>query len=316
MALILSAIAAIATLSSRPLIASLPTTQNELENLTSNTMDGQRTAVSPVPHSKASQSQCPAGVLPYSSLRYSNASMYSLHIESTTGGELHYFGVIHTNDPQHPQFEQLEQDFYQVQPTIVFYEGPARSLPDTRNRAIEDAGDPGLIRHLATQHHIPIAQLEPSRQAEIDILLERFTPEQVKLFYVLRQVAELREVWNMTSKVELQQAVIQSIDQLSAFDGLKTVITNLEDFETSYQKHWQTAIHWWHVPRQWFHPVLTVEETGGIFTNDMHRIASTFRNQHMVQVLSDAVNQGHRVMASVGKGHLPLQSSALECLIQ
>lgn len=260
--------------------------------------------------------ECPVDVLPYSSLRHLKVPFRSMHIEGSKGGQLHYFGVSHTNDPEHSQFEQIEEDFYRIQPTMVFYEGPARSLPNDPTAAIQEAGEAGLIRYLATEQNVAVARLEPSRQAEIDMLLEQFTPEQVKLFYILRQVSELRMVWKTTSKTQLQKAVMQSIDQLSVFDGLKTVITTMDDFESSYRRYWQTPTQWWNVPSQWFHPVLTIEETGGVFTNDVHRTASTFRNRHMVQVLANAVNQGHRVMAMVGKGHLPLQAHALECRIQ
>ena len=314
MALIWSTIAAIATFSSHSFVAPLTVPKGGASP--GRTGGDTPEIASPLSFPSPSVAKCQAKILPYSSLRHLNGPVRSLQVEGTGTGSLYYVGVTHTNAPQHPQFDQIEEDFYRIQPTIVFYEGPERSLPTTRNSAIEKAGDPGLIRYLATQQQIPIAPLEPSRQAEINILLERFTPEQIKLFYVLRQVTELRERWGTTSKAQLQQAVVRSINQFSGFDGLKTVITDMDDFETSYQKHWQSSTNWWQVPQQWFHPVLTVEETGGIFTNDIHRTASTFRNQHMAQVIADAVNQGHRVMATVGHSHLPLQAPALECLIQ
>lgn len=264
--------------------------------------------------SEASPSVCAATVLPYSSLRQAKRSSYMLNIESSASGALHYFGVNHTSDPFHPQFEWLEHHFNAIRPTVIFYEGPERSLPLTRNSAIQEAGDSGFVRFVAAQNNVPALPLEPSRQAEIDVLLQRFPPEQIKLFYALRQAVELREVWHYSSKDKLRQGIIQALNRLSMFDGLTTVVTDIAEFEALYQQYWPHN-DWWNAPQEWFNPVFTTAETGGRFTNDIHRTASTFRNQHMVQVLSEAVHQGHQVMAVAGKGHLPLQAPALKCLI-
>lgn len=269
-----------------------------------------------VAHGEVDTSVCSANVLPYERLRTLRRPVRSLQIKGEDGGQLYYFGVFHTNNPNHPQFERLVNQFNETQPTIVFYEGPWRSLPTDPKQVIPRTGEAGFVQYLAQQSHIPTASLEPSRQDEINAMLQQFSPEQVKLFYVLRQVAELRDRWHLTSETELRNAVMSILDRFSAYDGLKTSITNVDELETWYRYYWEQPAEWWQAPSIWFNPVLTISETGGEFTNDLHRQASTFRNQHMVEILANAVNQGHRVMAVVGHSHIPLQASALHCAIK
>ncbi|NEQ96771.1 MAG: hypothetical protein F6K30_08610 [Cyanothece sp. SIO2G6] len=39
------------------------------------------------------------------------------------------YTIFLQNNPNHPQFERLVNRFNGMPPTIVFYEGPGRSLP-------------------------------------------------------------------------------------------------------------------------------------------------------------------------------------------
>jgi hypothetical protein len=75
-------------------------------------------------------------------------------------------------------------------------------------------------------------------------------------------------------------------------------------------------MEWWQAPQSWFDPNKRSAETGGIFTNEINALSSDFRDVHMYRVVADQVNLGHRVLAVVGRNHIPLQAPALKCAIK
>jgi hypothetical protein len=86
----------------------------------------------------------------------------------------------------------MEAAWRQLQPTIAFHEGFGTSVGDSAVAAIQQDGEPGLLRFLASKSGIPARSLEPPREAEVESLLHQFTAEQLVMFYVLRIVNEER----------------------------------------------------------------------------------------------------------------------------
>lgn len=116
-----------------------------------------------------------------------------LELTSPAKGRFYYFPAGHSSDPADPQFREIEIAWNKVKPNIAFYEGPNRPIATTRDETIQQAGESGFVRFLATRDGVEIARLEPSPQEEANFILQKFSAEQVKLFYVLREAARLRE---------------------------------------------------------------------------------------------------------------------------
>ena len=56
-------------------------------------------------------------------------------------------------------------------------------------------------------------------------------------------------------------------------------------------------------------------ETGGIFTNEINRLSSEYRNRHTYELLARAAISGERVFAVVVGNHVPTQEPALRCAL-
>ena len=117
---------------------------------------------------------------------------YGLVLGAGTG-QLAYIGARHSSDPLDPQFAEIERQWNAQRPQVAFYEGPNRPVPKDRNEAIQQTGESGFVRWLAGRDGVPLARLEPDPKDETADLLQHFTPEQVGLFFSLREAARLRE---------------------------------------------------------------------------------------------------------------------------
>jgi hypothetical protein len=230
-------------------------------------------------------------------------------------GRIYYFGAQHSAEPAHSQFAGIEKSWGEVKPTLAFYEGPNRPIAATAEETIKLAGESGFVRFLATRGNIPFRSLEPSPAEEAAYIMKKYSPEQVMLFYVLREVARLRDRRKL-SEEELKKAVAQLLGQASNMKGFENVIPTINALEAAYRKYWSVPAHWWQAPAAWFDPLRSSAETGGRFTNEINAMSSEYRNLHMYQVLAKAVVEGNRVFAVVGRNHVPMQERALRCALE
>jgi hypothetical protein len=268
---------------------------------------GQAAAADPI-------AACADRLVPYADRAPAPEGLPPLEIPSATG-HLSYFGVAHSRDPQHPQFAAIRQLWEQRRPTVAFYEGPARPIAETADETIRQYGESGYVRFLAQQAGARVERLEPSPQAEVAAMLERFPEDQVKLFFILRETARLRERQGL-GEAELKAGVARMLQQANALFGEQFgAAWTLDDLDAAYRRYWSEPAAWWQAPTRWFDPLKSSAETGGIFTNDVNRASSEFRNRHMYTVLATAAARGDRVFAVVGRDHVPAQAAALHCAL-
>jgi len=234
---------------------------------------------------------------------------------TTARGRLYYFGAGHSADPGDPQFAKIEKAWDMVKPTMAFYEGPNRPIAATKEETIKQAGESGYVRFLATRDRVPFHSLEPPPQDEAAHIMKKYSPEQVMLFYVLREAARLRERRKLSGE-EVKKSVAQLLERASKMKGFEGMIPTIDALEAAYRKYWNEPAEWWQAPERWFDPLRASAETGGKFTNEINRMSSEYRNLHMSQVLAKAALGGERVFAVVVGNHIPMQEPALRCALE
>jgi hypothetical protein len=240
------------------------------------------------------------------------AQSWELQIpRSNGGGALWYIGAIHSRDPNDPQFATLDSLWRIARPTVAFYEGPDRGIRADRATAINETGESGYLRYLAHRDGARIKRLEPNPQDEVDYLLAKFPADQVKLFYVLRQAQQIRDREHL-EEAAIRQSIGTLLERAKVLRGIGNVISTLPELDSAYRQYWGTTPEWWRAPERWFDPVRESSKTGGIFTNEINRRSSEFRDLHMYRVLSQAAEK-ERVFAIVGRNHVAAQADALRC---
>lgn len=229
---------------------------------------------------------------------------------SGQGGSLLYVGVpAHTSDPADPFFERLDELAAGFQPTVVFYEGPDRGTRPTRDETIRELGESGYARFLAAQMGAQVARLEPAPQHEFAAVADTLGAERAALFFLLRETSRLRDRRGLAGD-SLHGAVADLIRRAAPL-GLPVAST--DELGALFHAHVDPDLAWTDVPGAWFDPLQFGAEAH--FFPTANRASSHFRNVHMAQTLAASVGNGARVMAVVGRNHLPMQAEALRCLL-
>jgi hypothetical protein len=277
------------------------------------TINGQQNST--VANAADALAACAEKIVPYADWPKVKDPAFSLDVSGKAGGRLYYFGAEHATDPAHVQFAEIERAWNALKPTVAYYEGPNRPIAETKDETIKQAGESGFVRFLAKRDGVPFVSLEPSPVEEAAHVSRRFTPEQVMLFYVLRETARLRERRKLP-EAELKAAVAQLVERAAKMKGFEGAFKDVAGLETAYRKYWTSPADWWEAPQAWFDPLKSSKETGGIFTNDINAMSSGYRNLHMYRALAGATLEGKRVFAVVGRNHVPMQTPALRCAIR
>lgn len=239
-------------------------------------------------------------------------STWSFSIDPAAGGSLRYLGARHADDPGDPQFTWIEATWRAERPTRAFFEGPDRGVAATAEESMERFGESGYVRFLAVRDTVPVSTLEPSPLDEAAYLRERFPDDQVALFYLLREASRLRERKGMEGPA-IEAAIVDLLARAREMGLLHGEVTNVQALDRAYRRYWKEPAEWWRAPAAWFDPMKSSSETGGIFTNDVNRASSAYRDLHMARLLVEAVASGERVVAVVGRNHVPLQAPAIAC---
>ena len=240
---------------------------------------------------------------------------WTLELPATAeGGALLYFGAAHSRDPGDEQVEDIVVAWALFDPTVAFYEGPDRGVGSSIEETVANTGESGLVRFLAGRDGVTLLRLEPSPVDEADHLLETFPADQIKLFYVLREAMRLREAERL-QPAEIRERIANLLERARVLGTIGQVITTVEDLEAGYRRYWTEPAEWWQAPARWFYQLLTSDRTGGVFTNEINRGSSHYRNLHMFRVIASAALRGERVFAVVGRNHVPMQRAALACAL-
>ncbi|MBA4185408.1 MAG: hypothetical protein H0X49_15560 [Acidobacteria bacterium] len=219
-------------------------------------------------------------------------------------GELLYFGSRHIYDPKDAQTAQIEKLWNEFRPTVAYHESSGTSLSKTVDEAVSKSGEPGLVRFLAARDKISAFSLEPSKTDEVAMFLKTYTPEQIKVFFVLRQVPQFRERKTDETIEAFMKTFLGNVARIPGLESAPNTVAELDKSSlwlSPQLKDWRAA------DRSWSDPVAS-----HAYTNQIARLSSEFRDLHMVKLLIDEVKQGERVFAVVGGSHVVMQEPVLK----
>jgi hypothetical protein len=224
-------------------------------------------------------------------------------------GHLFYYGADHVFDPAHPQMRDIEARWASFRPDIAFNEGgdpPARS---TAEDAVHTAGEAGLLRFVARRDGVPIASIDPTRELEIARLRTDFGPEEIAVFFALRQVEEQsRKNREAPTRAEPIEAVAERQLRGLVERGLEGAPTSVDELRAVARRMLPALGEPLDVTLDYFNPAT---EPPPHATNRVARALNAFRDQAMVAKLSRYASFGLRVFAVVGSSHVFMQERAL-----
>jgi len=220
-------------------------------------------------------------------------------------GALLYFGAQHNYDPKNAQVAQIEKLWKEFRPTVAYHESIGTSLSKTVEEAVSKSGESGLVLFLAARNKIPALSLEPNRNDEVAMMLKTYTPEQIKVFFVLRQVPQFNDRKNEQTIEEFIPIFLRNVSYIPGLENAPpNTVTEINKsclWLSPQLQDWRTA------DRSWSDPAARKA-----YTNQIARLSSEFRDLHMVKLLIDKVKQGERVFAVVGGSHVVMQEPVLK----
>ncbi|MFP5286003.1 MAG: hypothetical protein ACLGI9_09725 [Thermoanaerobaculia bacterium] len=217
-------------------------------------------------------------------------------------GELLYYGIRHTFSPDDPQIDEIEKLWTAFRPDIAFNEGGNPPIGSSREETVRKGGESAFVRFLAARDDVPVASLDPTRSEEVAHLRRRFSAEEVKLFFVLRSVAQHV---NRGAETPVEKEVERVLGIHNATPGLMGRPRTLDEVASAYRQRFPGR-EYGDTPMSWYDP--TLEDT---FLNRMSRSSSEYRDRFMVEKLTSHLQEGHRVFAVVGGTHVVMQAPAL-----
>ncbi len=110
-----------------------------------------------------------------------------LHLTSDNK-ELYWFDVHHSNDPNDPMFKHIENMLTEFGPNLLLVEGGFNTFEGDRDTAIYE-GESAFATYLAKQSGIPVEDIEPPFDRQIEYLQSKYQPENILAMYLIRQIS-------------------------------------------------------------------------------------------------------------------------------
>jgi hypothetical protein len=226
-------------------------------------------------------------------VRGQHGEPYVLALERE-GGALLYYGAYHADDPADPQVADIRARWAAFRPTVALCEGRARGyLLGPLFPRLVGLPEPALVHELARAGGVPLYSLDPDYASEVLLLLQRFAPAEVALFFTLRVY------WSESAGVADERLAQDLRAKRCDVDGLRTVLPDLAAMDATWSAI-TDAGDW----RTW------TDGMPGIL-GDIDEASRAARGEHMARVLVDLVERGERVLAVAGSGHVIRQEWAL-----
>ncbi len=102
--------------------------------------------------------------------------------------ELYWFDVRHSNDPNAPMFQRIENALTEFNPDLVLVEGGFDTFEGDRDSAIY-AGESAFATYLAKQNGIAVEDIEPPFDKQIEYLQSKYAPGEILAMYLIRQIS-------------------------------------------------------------------------------------------------------------------------------
>lgn len=212
---------------------------------------------------------------------------YLFRHEVAADGALLFFGAVHTADRADPQIAELERLWREFEPTVALMEGRrGRYFLGPLFPGI--AGEAEVVHELARRDDVPMFSLEPSYASEVAYLLDRWTPEQLALFFTLR-------VYESEAGGEADEGLAEHLlGKRTDVEGLRGALESVDDIDRVWNRDFPEAGDW--RSRRGLVDVGYLRAIG----DDSRAV----RGEHMARTLIDLVRKGERVFAVAGSGHV------------
>ncbi|WP_298904064.1 hypothetical protein [uncultured Psychroserpens sp.] len=218
-------------------------------------------------------------------------------------GKVIVVGVEHINDPSNAQFDSIRHYWAINKPDVALVEGRLGFLFKWFQDPIEHYGESGLTSALAKKDHVNLFTWEPTREDEIELMIKRYPAEKLAMFYALRPFYGLSKEERQNNP---EDALQKLIDERTDYDHLRHTITSWQDVDSIWQTDFPNK-DWRHHDAGYGWPGYLQEIWNG---------SNLSRDEHMIQIILEQVNQGKTVFVTMGSSHAPRIENTLKTALK
>lgn len=200
-----------------------------------------------------------------------------------------FYGAHHTNKVDDPQFADISARWQSFKPTVALCEGRSRGM--FINPLFYRLGGKSEVQHLhelARRDNVRLLSLEPVYQDEVSALLQKWTPEQVALYFTMRVY------WGESGGKANEAFAQEMLEKRTNVEGLRGSLKTVADIDRVWKRDFAGEPDW---------RTLNEEPKRGYLatiSDDSRRV----RGEHMARTILDLHRKGERVFAVVGSGHV------------
>lgn len=206
--------------------------------------------------------------------------------------EVYVLGIDHTIDPNDAQIDSIEEAWRKFQPDVLLVEGRLGFLFSGFQDPVKVYGEGGKAVSLAKRDKVKFYTWEPQKQDEVNMMLKRFPPKQVAMFYSLRPyLSNFR-----FGKPGDPDAKLKSyIDSRTDYDGIRGEITSVAEIDSlwttdfSQQKDWRDSTDEYGWPAG--------------YLSEMAAYSNELRDIHMLNTILEMLQQEKKVFITMGSSH-------------
>lgn len=228
-----------------------------------------------------------------------------------------FYGSEHTNNPEHAQFQDLEERWERFttktnQP-IALVEGRFDEVPeretDNRITSIKNGGEAQFVVHLARRDGVEVVSPEPDRVWEAIELAKEFGRDSVVFYYFIRQVGW----WNgFTEKPDIKMEATKMLKLMKGAYNWDDVDFSIERMEATHQELFGKPLLW--DDTQWVYDITTPTLTDHV-TNILSRRSGEIRDKYILQEIVQYWQAGKSPFLVFGSAHaIRLEPALLKIL--
>ena len=213
-----------------------------------------------------------------------------------------YVGIRHTYESSDPQIALIEKFFAEFRPTLVLIEGGNWPVAASKSDAIKRYGEMGFLRFLAASEKLESRSFDTDLHIEITEALKYHSPEDVKLYFLLRMVPQFRARDGFEAVNDRMAEYLNLIHTSNSF-GLSlppnTAPKNLQELNEMFILRFGPSVDWRTVDAN-----LSISDKKFKLLLDIDKTVNEFRNNAIEKEIFDAMDKNFRVMILSGYTHL------------
>ena len=224
-----------------------------------------------------------------------------------------FFGSRHSNDPNDPMFNLIEEKINDMKPDIALHEGstPRVDVNSPADQIIINYSEVGFLIYMAKKNNVPYKTTMPPFKYSNDELLKVFDKDQVFLFYCCREIPGIQRQ-SQHKEVDFKSRMSGYIYALKKngfpYPGGKF---SYDNFLKVYKKEFNQELNW-----KSFNPEFVYPGFDYTILNKIEEMNSEIHNNYIVNLIIETLKKYDKVFVVMGSGHAIIQEPALRSIFK